>query len=173
MTQFWLSLHDIPAQGREFSFTDHKLWTEPIKEFDLAYSINSIQASLFIQPQKDGCLVWGHLQADIEIPCDRCTRNSNFSFDEKFEIYEELASEADEPALQPNLLRLNNNVLELDVAGVLWEQFVLLIPPKPLCTDQCAGICSKCGKNLNVEKCNCAQEEGDPRLEIFRKLSIE
>lgn len=172
MTQFWLSLQDIPAQGREFSFTDPRFWTEPIREFGLDYSINSVQASLFLQPQKEGCMVWGHLQADMQIPCGRCIRKSRFAFDEHFEIFEELTSETDEASWQPGFLRLNNQILELDVAGVLWEQFVLLIPLKPLCSEQCAGICPHCGANQNFEQCNCMQKEGDPRLEVFRKLKL-
>jgi len=53
-----------------------------------------------------------------------------------------------------------------DVIGVI----VLSIPMKPLCKEDCKGLCPVCGANLNREKCNCELEQIDPRLEKLKLL---
>ena len=58
----------------------------------------------------------------------------------------------------------------LDLAAVCWEEFVLALPPTPLCQEGCKGLCARCGANLNAGPCGCPPEEGDPRLAVLRGL---
>jgi uncharacterized protein len=41
---------------------------------------------------------------------------------------------------------------------------------KALCDDDCAGLCSKCGQNLNKGKCECPAEDTDPRWAKLTEL---
>lgn len=59
-----------------------------------------------------------------------------------------------------------NNNLNLD--DHIIEQVILSIPMKTLCKDNCKGLCSKCGKDLNVSECDCVHEDIDPRLEKLK-----
>lgn len=43
----------------------------------------------------------------------------------------------------------------LDIAEVVRQCVDLAIPMKPICNDNCLGICSTCGINLNKESCSC------------------
>jgi uncharacterized protein len=55
---------------------------------------------------------------------------------------------------------------------VLKEQILLALPPKQLCKVDCKGLCPQCGKNLNLESCDCVITMPDPRwsaLEDIRK----
>ena len=47
---------------------------------------------------------------------------------------------------------------------------VLAVPMKNLCSEDCKGLCPKCGKNLNEGLCNCNEENIDPRWETIQKL---
>ena len=60
----------------------------------------------------------------------------------------------------------------LDLGEVVREQVLLGLPLKPLCREDCQGLCPRCGKNRNAGPCGCTpeEEEGDPRLEPLRKL---
>jgi uncharacterized protein len=49
------------------------------------------------------------------------------------------------------------------------ETFILNMPSKTLCREDCRGLCSGCGVNLNYEKCRC-KKEVDPRLAALAKL---
>lgn len=50
----------------------------------------------------------------------------------------------------------------LDTRPLVVDQVQLGVPMKPLCRDDCAGLCSRCGADLNQGPCDCA-EEVDPR----------
>ncbi len=52
----------------------------------------------------------------------------------------------------------------LDVDAQLLEMLVLEFPSKFLCRENCAGLCPRCGKNLNAGSCTCNAKEADPRL---------
>lgn len=52
---------------------------------------------------------------------------------------------------------------ELDTEPLVREQIQLNVPMKPLCRDDCAGLCPQCGANLNEGSCSCAREPADPR----------
>ena len=59
----------------------------------------------------------------------------------------------------------------LDIDRELVEDLLLEFPQKLLCKEECKGLCSKCGKNLNFDSCDCPKKkEIDPRLAIFQKL---
>jgi uncharacterized protein len=51
----------------------------------------------------------------------------------------------------------------LDLTEGIRQYALMAIPMKPLCNKDCAGLCQKCGQNLNQGKCNCPAEEIDPR----------
>jgi uncharacterized protein len=53
------------------------------------------------------------------------------------------------------------------------EQMYLALPMKPLCRDDCRGLCPTCGANLNLAACGCKNEWEDPRLAVLRKLKTE
>jgi uncharacterized protein len=54
---------------------------------------------------------------------------------------------------------------QLDLAPMLREHMILSAPMQPLCSDDCLGLCARCGKNLNEGPCQCAAE---PPIPIFR-----
>lgn len=59
---------------------------------------------------------------------------------------------------------------EIDLSGILREIFLLEIPFRYLCSEDCKGLCPKCGLNLNTEACQCASGRGDPRFAVLRGL---
>ena len=63
---------------------------------------------------------------------------------------------------------IENNSIDCDIP--VSEAVILDFPSRLLCKEDCAGLCSSCGKNLNYEKCTCNKKEIDPRLEILAKL---
>ena len=58
----------------------------------------------------------------------------------------------------------------LDISELLREQFQLVLPMKPLCSDACRGLCALCGTNLNRSECDCKPEWEDPRLAALKSL---
>lgn len=122
-----------------------------------------------------GILTKGALTAKLEIECSRCLEPFqcpvNINFEEEFfptiDVLSGLPLEL--PEEQPGYFTIDeNHIIDLDEAI---RQYALLdIPMKPLCKEECAGLCPTCGKNLNRGCCECLIEDIDPRLAILKKL---
>jgi uncharacterized protein len=53
---------------------------------------------------------------------------------------------------------------------LLRENVLLGLPVQPVCREDCRGLCSRCGANLNLGSCGCQEPHLDPRFTILRKL---
>jgi len=49
------------------------------------------------------------------------------------------------------------------------RQYILMSEPRPLCRDDCAGLCAHCGADLNAGPCEC-QPETDERWDALAGL---
>jgi len=55
----------------------------------------------------------------------------------------------------------------IDIGPLVREVLTLALPMKPLCREECLGLCPVCGKSLNDGPCGCEVEVADPRLAAF------
>ena len=62
---------------------------------------------------------------------------------------------------------------EIDLAELIHEQLYLVLPMKPLCKDDCQGLCPVCGTNRNTTACTCEATWTDPRLAGLKALLNE
>jgi uncharacterized protein len=61
----------------------------------------------------------------------------------------------------------------LDLTGAVCQYMLLAIPMKPLCHEECAGLCPACGQNLNQGLCNCPPQESEsPWSELSKLASV-
>lgn len=113
-----------------------------------------------------GALVFtAQAETTLHLHCDRCTKPFQRRKTIRFEtlLATELAGEDE----QEDIVLLEGN--ELDAGALMSETFVLEMDSKNLCTEDCKGLCSGCGADLNVEPCRC-KKEGDPRLAALGKF---
>ena len=61
----------------------------------------------------------------------------------------------------------------LDLSDVVRQYVLTDIPIKPLCSDNCPGLCPECGTNLNEEKCKCDAALVDPGWGALSELLAE
>ncbi len=59
---------------------------------------------------------------------------------------------------------------ELEIEEAILATIELNLPMKPLCGEDCKGLCDVCGVDLNVEQCDCTKDDIDPRLEKLKDL---
>ena len=62
--------------------------------------------------------------------------------------------------------------MKLDIERLTLEDIYFALPSKVLCDDDCKGLCSKCGANLNEGPCEC-KKDIDPRFEALLSLLDE
>lgn len=91
-------------------------------------------------------------------PCDRCAEEveRKFSFSFSHILVSQLSNED-----TGDFLVVEN--MQLDVDELVNEDVLLSMPDKYLCSEDCKGLCSRCGANLNDGPCDC-KKEVDPRL---------
>ena len=58
----------------------------------------------------------------------------------------------------------------IDLSEDLRENLLLEVPARILCSEDCEGLCSHCGQNLNKEKCDCYLESEKPQTSKFADL---
>lgn len=58
----------------------------------------------------------------------------------------------------------------LELAPMLREQLILASPMHPLCSDECLGLCARCGKDLNEGPCRCGEEPTGSPFQVLRTM---
>lgn len=119
----------------------------------------------------------GRVQATLEVSCSRCLEPYRIPVDAPFDLrYQPRGAEegGGEHEIEPDAIDMayyEND--EIDLGQLMLEQFYLALPMKPLCSDDCRGLCSNCGTNLNRASCECHVQWEDPRLAALKTLKKE
>ena len=102
---------------------------------------------------------------NMKVYCSRCSKpmEKALKFDSAFSVCESLAGEnTDEYVILEDR--------KADLESLIYESALLELPSKHLCSEDCKGLCPKCGKDLNEGSCGCSTVEIDPRLAKLQDL---
>lgn len=103
-------------------------------------------------------------QTTLDAVCDRCGRE--FSL-EKEVPYHCMLAESLENGESDEIELLEDG--KSDLGELARTAFILGMDTKTLCSEDCKGLCSRCGADLNLGPCSC-KKEIDPRLAALAKL---
>lgn len=102
---------------------------------------------------------------EFAAPCDRCGVDA---INEHTVTVDKLLATSIERQESDTILTVPG--MKLDVDELVYTEVVLDLPTKHLCFADCKGLCPQCGKNLNVESCDCNKKQVDPRLAKLLEL---
>jgi uncharacterized protein len=173
-----LRIDDITAEAKELAFAEPEaeinrvLEKGPLTEFRVQEPIGVKVAyyragtELFFE---------GGLHASTTAICARCAEEFAAPSDRDFRFV--LAPKAigfdDEKDLRDEDLEFSlYDGDQIDLSPLINEQFLLSLPTRPLCQEDCRGLCAKCGINLNHSQCACSVETGHPGLAALRNLKV-
>jgi uncharacterized protein len=118
----------------------------------------------------------GHLSTQVELHCARCLEPVEHDVSESFDLLyrpQGVDARRDEASISRAETEIGYYQGEgVLLEDVLKEQILLALPVKQVCSTECKGLCPHCGRNLNVENCDCVPAMSDPRwaaLEDIRK----
>jgi DUF177 domain-containing protein len=117
----------------------------------------------------------GFLQGVFEACCSRCLEVYGFPVEKKFEIVLAPDSMATDRKRELNKEEMGLSFYqgaEINLAPLIREQILLSLPIRPLCAEECRGLCAGCGVNLNKEACLCVPPQVNERLAFFRSLRM-
>ena len=149
---------DIPVSlGPEWF--ERWLQDEPGLEFSLATPITGL---VHLERHDGNILLHGHLEGALRCTCSRCLDSFDQPVAADFDLLikiGEMPPREEELALSVADLDEEYCAAEtLDLEPILREQILLALPLKPLCQENCLGLCRRCGANLNREQCSCQAE---------------
>ena len=107
----------------------------------------------------------GTARSELDLVCDRCGKE--FSREKVVPLDSLLADKLENEDSEDDIILLDGNELDLD--EVVTTAFVLAMDTKNLCSEDCKGLCAKCGADLNLGPCGC-RPDVDPRLAALAQL---
>jgi uncharacterized protein len=106
--------------------------------------------------------------------CDRCNVEYNSLITSKYRmiyLFKQLEDENNDERTDILVIHPETDKIELDED--IRDYSILAIPMKKLCSEDCKGLCPRCGKNLNEGPCDCKEEKTDPRWEPLQELKLK
>jgi uncharacterized protein len=100
----------------------------------------------------------------LDAVCDRCGKAF---LQEKAITYGCILAEEVQNEDNDEIVLLEDG--QVDVGDLARTAFILEMDTKTLCSEDCKGLCPRCGADLNLGPCSC-KKETDPRLAVLAKL---
>jgi DUF177 domain-containing protein len=136
--------------------------------------VTPVDLAFEIHKDKDKFRLVGTVVTELELPCSRCLEPFRLPvatpFDLRYLPASEVSSDGEREVDDADLETSYYEHDAIDLNELMREQFYLALPMKPLCLDDCRGLCPQCGTNLNTGSCNCAPVWEDPRLAPLKNL---
>lgn len=150
--------------------TVHYDLVEDFSALDLGMESISFQAPVHVQLQVNNTsramLVKGTIHTELKATCGRCLESFIYPVELLYEDEWAFRALATEDLFETALL-LDKD--EIDIKDRIFEQIVLALPMKFICSAECHGLCPTCGVNRNLTPCNCEEGTVDPRLAALAK----
>jgi uncharacterized protein len=168
---------DIPPEGREISL-------DQLSPLDLAVPdgeawaglrlVSAVEGELSLKRTGNGIEVMGTIRAAVVLPCARCLKEFTLpiasEFEESFLLLKYAPAEEDTELADDDMDVSFLPEEGIDLQDIVAEQIWLNIPIKPLCDEQCKGLCTVCGEELNRGDCGCERRSQDSRFAVLKTV---
>jgi uncharacterized protein len=125
---------------------------------------NPAPAELTVTRASSGTVLELALDVSLEGPCFRCLSDAELALSLSLREYDAAKPEGEEERSE----YLDDE--RVDLSGWARDAIALALPDQILCRDDCAGLCPFCGKDLNAEPHEHADERPDPRWAALESL---
>ncbi|MGH7908117.1 MAG: YceD family protein [Candidatus Binataceae bacterium] len=171
-----IKVDDIGAEVRALSFP------EPETELNRLLDAGKLHETRFVEPigvavsyYRAGPELFfeGELIARTRAVCARCAEEFTSTTDRPFRF---ILSPRSLENVNGDAGRAEYSLYdgdEVDLTPLIREELLLAMPTRPLCREDCRGLCPHCGINLNYADCNCRPEANVLRLAVLRTLKIQ
>jgi uncharacterized protein len=141
---------------------------------DVFRVVQPVALAFDIDKDKGHFRLVGQVQTTLELACSRCLEPYTMavapSFDLRYQPRTANTGEGEREIEEDDLTTAFYENETIDLGQLMREQFYLVLPMKPLCQEDCRGLCSVCGMNLNRGTCTCQPAWEDPRLAVLKAL---
>ncbi|MDP2364975.1 MAG: DUF177 domain-containing protein [Ignavibacteria bacterium] len=153
------------------SVGDHKfVFEDKVEKLNLDIPFyGKFKSSLTLNKLHDQLVLTVVSEFKVKFECDRCGTNYNSRLKSDYRMVY-LMNEQPAETESINVYYISRDEDNIDISNDVREFALLSVPMKRLCSEDCKGLCYKCGKDLNTENCICKEEEIDPRWKPLMNL---
>lgn len=152
-------------------FASEQFQSEPNEDYTV---VDDVSLRSHLHRDGDKYRLVGRIESRLRLSCSRCVEAFNLFVNVPVDLmylpYGENVGDGEAEISDEDLAIAFYRDDQIDMGLMIREQLQLTVPMKPLCCDDCHGLCSVCGKNLNHEQCSCDQSWHDPRLDVLAAL---
>ncbi len=114
-----------------------------------------------------------HIETSSRRLCDRCAIEFNLTIDVVQHLMF-ISEEGRERGDFDDVIYYHPDNPLVDISQHIYDAIMLAPPMKILCSEECRGLCPRCGADLNYERCRCSENPTDPKwsalIELREKL---
>lgn len=167
-----VKVSDIPAEGMKVQLTEDAGSLEGLVA-DIRIA-GPVSAQLALKVIGTTVYLTGKVAGTVALSCSRCGREYTQDVDADIRLdlnpVESLGGEDEKELSDADLDVEFYSGGVIDLTGFVAEQLALGIPMKPLCGEDCKGVCQSCGKDLNDGECGCEAQVGHIGLAGLKEL---
>jgi uncharacterized protein len=171
-----IKVGNILEEGTDFRFSQEgNKFLELLPDNEaVGFSLHRVAVICFAKKVRSTVSLQVNLDTSVDLDCSRCLEPVTYPIKAAFAytlvpeesgIGEEDLSISDEDL---NVGYYREDLIELD--ALVLEQIILQIPIKPLCQEDCKGLCAHCGANLNAAACGCGTDVVDRRFAALKNF---
>ena len=116
--------------------------------------------------RKDVLELSASVSGTFKTECARCLKELERSC--AFDFSETLAQDGESVTDKDSVIIFSGYVI--DISDIVESNVLLNLSSKYICSEDCKGICPKCGADLNKTTCECSDDEIDPRWEKLKNF---
>ncbi|KJS10962.1 MAG: hypothetical protein VR67_15795 [Peptococcaceae bacterium BRH_c8a] len=143
-------LPPLPVEGEDI---------KPTQEVEYRLSLTNADNAIVVD---------GIIKVDLLVQCNRCLDSFVYPMEAQLqETYYDcnLPQSGDK---QPDWVPFSGD--QIDIAPEVTQTILVNLPMRFICREDCRGLCSVCGVDLNNNQCQCPRDELDPRLAKLKDL---
>lgn len=132
-----------------------------------------LDVDLEASPVGEGVLVRGELETEFAAGCRRCLVPVPVHVRDSVEFLFEPLTAEEELELGGEIYALPDRGDLLDLFPAIREHLLLRAPDFVVCSEECRGLCPRCGADLNRGQCTCVAEPEPSPWDALKKIRFE
>lgn len=159
------------------AFAEHQI-DVTLQEIEGMTLTAPIRGRMYISSTGRVLVIEGAVDTEVEMTCFRCgityRQPIHAEFQEDFIIRPPLATghgplvEEEEEA--PGVRLFYEGTFDLNLDELFRQSILVALPLKPICAEECKGLCPHCGHRLSEGECACEAEAVNPQMAVLQQL---
>jgi len=166
-----IEIRQVKPEGTDFHFS------ESAEEMEIAIAgakfPSPIEVDLSATLTGDEIICQGEVFSEVEIECSRCLEHFDLPIKTRSQFVVQmidLPEEQSEDNNDDDYEVIPKSQTFIDISQRVRDAILLNISLKPLCSDDCKGLCPMCGVNRNENDCECTPDKSDERWDVLKNL---